>query len=51
MLTGPGDVMTDSTTPLKKPKIDLEQMIKANGGNIFQTHDAVPDIICVGERS
>lgn len=51
MLTGPGDVMTDSTTPLKKSKIELEQMIKSNGGNIFQRHDAVPDTICVGERS
>lgn len=51
MLTRPEDVMTDSATPLKKPKAELEQMIKSNGGKIFQKHDAVPDIISVGERS
>lgn len=43
--------MTDAANPPKKSKAELEQIIKANGGNILQTHDGVPDIICVGERS
>ena len=50
-LTGPEDVMTDSAIPPKKSKAELERIVKSNGGNIFQKHDAVPDIICVGERS
>lgn len=51
MLTESEDVMTDAANPPKKSKAELEQMIKSNGGSIVQTHDNVPDIICVGERS
>lgn len=51
LLTQPEDVMTDAANPPKKSKAELEQIIKSNGGNMLQTHDSVPDIICVGERS
>jgi DNA ligase-4 len=37
--------------PRKKSKAELEQLIKANGGKIFQTHEAVPDTIIIADRS
>jgi hypothetical protein len=51
MLIAPADVMTDFTSPQKKTKAELEQLIKSNGGHIFQKHDAVPNITCIGGRS
>lgn len=43
--------MSDCLSPEKKSKAELEELIKDNGGNIFQKHDAAPDTICVGDRS
>ena len=43
-------VLTDMLKPQKKSKSELEQMIKANGGNIFQNASAKEDIVCVGEK-
>lgn len=43
--------MTDSSIPEKKTKGELEQLVKANGGKIYQTNTAVPDTICIAERS
>jgi len=43
-------IMTESTRPEKKTKIELEEMVKANGGRIVQTHNAVEDTVCVAER-
>ncbi|KAI9836321.1 MAG: DNA ligase (ATP), partial [Sclerophora amabilis] len=43
-------VMTESLSPVKKSKAELEQLIKANGGKIFQTHTAAPNIICIADR-
>ncbi|KAF7720307.1 DNA ligase [Penicillium ucsense] len=43
-------VMTESITPEKKTKVELEQLIKANGGKIFQTNTAAEDTICVADR-
>lgn len=44
-------VMTDSSVPEKKSKSELEQLIKANGGKIYQTNTAASDTICIAERS
>lgn len=44
-------IITDSSKPVKKTKAELEEMIKANGGNIFQTHTAAEEIICIADRS
>lgn len=43
--------MTDASYPEKKSKGELEQLVKANGGRIYQTNTAVPDTICIAERS
>ncbi|KAL2397089.1 DNA ligase 4 [Exophiala dermatitidis] len=44
-------IMTESTAPApKKSKLELEALVKANGGRIVQTHTAVPDTICVATR-
>lgn len=44
------DIMTDTQKPEKKTKAELEQMVKAHGGKIFQTHDAATNIICIADR-
>ncbi|KAJ5101780.1 Nucleic acid-binding OB-fold-containing protein [Penicillium alfredii] len=43
-------VLTESTMPEKRSKTELEQLVKANGGKIYQTNTAAPDTICVAER-
>ncbi|KAI9876992.1 MAG: DNA ligase (ATP) [Pleopsidium flavum] len=43
-------IITESLRPEKKSKAELEQMVKANGGKIFQTHDAAPKTICVADK-
>ncbi|KAH0538396.1 hypothetical protein FGG08_004996 [Glutinoglossum americanum] len=42
--------MTESLKPKKKTKAQLEQMVKANGGRIFQTHAATPNTMCVADK-
>ncbi|KAI9718425.1 MAG: hypothetical protein M1812_004146 [Candelaria pacifica] len=42
--------MTESLLPEKMAKAELEQLVKANGGKIFQTHTAAADIICVADK-
>jgi hypothetical protein len=32
-------------------KLQLEQLVKANGGKIYQTKTAAVDTLCVAERS
>jgi DNA ligase-4 len=44
-------VMTDTKTPEKKTKAELEQLVKSNGGQIFQTHTAAPNTVCIADRS
>jgi len=44
------DIMTESSKPEKKSKSELEQIVKANGGKIYQTHDAAPDTVCVADK-
>jgi DNA ligase-4 len=43
--------MTESLDPPKTSKAELEQLIKANGGKIYQTNTAAPDTICIADRS
>ncbi|KAL2221804.1 putative DNA ligase [Thermoascus aurantiacus ATCC 26904] len=43
-------IMTDCSTPEKKSKPELEQLVKANGGKIYQTNTAAPDTVCIGDR-
>ncbi|KAJ5783003.1 Nucleic acid-binding OB-fold [Penicillium paradoxum] len=43
-------VMTESSAPEKKTKSQLEQLVKANGGKIYQTNTAAVDTICIAER-
>ncbi|KAI9698732.1 MAG: DNA ligase (ATP) [Candelina mexicana] len=40
----------ESLTPEKKTKAELEQIVKANGGKIFQTHTAAANMICVADK-
>lgn len=44
------DVITESLGPEKKSKAELEQIVKANGGKIFQTNRAAPDTLCIADR-
>ncbi|KAL9013610.1 MAG: hypothetical protein Q9173_001705 [Seirophora scorigena] len=43
-------IMSDSSKPEKKSKEELEQVVKANGGKIFQQRNVLEDTICVGDR-
>ncbi|KAL4866354.1 hypothetical protein BDV12DRAFT_173099 [Aspergillus spectabilis] len=43
-------ILTDTNTPVKKSKAELESLVKANGGKIFQTSNAAPDTICIADR-
>ena len=45
-------IMTESTVPERKSKIELEEMVKANGGKVIQTahHKTVEHIVCIAER-
>jgi DNA ligase 4 len=43
-------VLTESSKPTKKTKLELEAMIKANGGKIVQTHETVEHTVCIAER-
>lgn len=45
------DILSESLQPEKKSKTEIEDLIKLNGGKVFQRHDAVPAMICVGDRS
>ncbi|MCJ1314403.1 DNA ligase (ATP) [Agyrium rufum] len=43
-------VLTESATPPKKSKAELEDLIKSNGGRIVQTHNAIEGTICIADR-
>ncbi|KAI9678570.1 MAG: DNA ligase (ATP) [Caeruleum heppii] len=43
-------IMTESTRGEKMSKMELEQVVKANGGRFYQTHTAAPNTICVADR-
>lgn len=43
--------MTDVGAPEKMSKGELEQLVKSNGGKVFQTNTAASDTICIADRS
>ncbi|KAJ5120654.1 Nucleic acid-binding OB-fold [Penicillium bovifimosum] len=43
-------IMTECHVPEKKTKPELEQLVKANGGKIYQTNTAAADTLCIAER-
>jgi DNA ligase-4 len=42
--------MTDTNGPKKKSKAELEQLVKSNGGKIYQTNTAAPRTVCIADR-
>ncbi|KAI9795755.1 MAG: DNA ligase (ATP) [Piccolia ochrophora] len=42
-------IITGSTKSQKRSKSEIEQLVKANGGNIFQSHTAAPNMVCVAD--
>jgi DNA ligase 4 len=44
-------IMTESLKPEKWPKGKLEQLVKANGGKIFQSPIAADDMICIAGKN
>ena len=44
-------VLSDGLKPQKKTKAELEEMIRANGGQIYQTHTKAADTICIAEKN
>lgn len=44
-------VMTESLELRKMSKAELEQLIKANGGKIYQTNTAAENTLCIADRS
>ena len=43
-------ILTDMTDPPKKRKVELEQILKANGGSVFQGPSAKEDIVCIADK-
>lgn len=43
-------VLSEMLVPQKKSKAEIEQIIKSNGGSIFQSPTAKEDIICIGDK-
>ena len=43
-------VLSEMPLPHKKSKAEIEQIIKSNGGAIFQSPTAKEDIICIGDK-
>lgn len=42
--------MTDTNGPKKKSKAEIEQLVKSNGGKIYQTNTAAPNTVCIADR-
>ena len=43
-------IITESLKPERRTKQELEDLVRLNGGNIFQKQDAAPTMICVGDK-
>jgi DNA ligase-4 len=43
-------ILSEALQPHKKSKAELEQLVKANGGSIFQSAAAKSDMICVADK-
>ncbi|EDN06024.1 hypothetical protein I7I51_06408 [Histoplasma capsulatum] len=44
-------IMTESVHQPKKTKAQLEQLVKANGGKIYQTNNVAENTICIADRT
>ena len=43
-------VLSEMIHPTRKTKAEIEQIIKSNGGTIFQSPTAKEDILCIGDK-
>lgn len=43
-------VLSEMIHPTRKPKAQIEQIIKTNGGNIFQSPTAKDNMLCIGDK-
>ena len=43
-------IMSESLKPMKS-KLELEQVVKSNGGKVFQSEHAAPNTICIADRA
>jgi DNA ligase 4 len=43
-------ILSEALKPQKKSKAELEQLVKANGGKIYQSPTAANDMICVADK-
>ncbi|KAI9859339.1 MAG: DNA ligase (ATP) [Vezdaea acicularis] len=43
-------IITEALGPPKRTKAEVEKIVKAHGGRIYQSHDAVSDILCIADR-
>jgi DNA ligase-4 len=43
-------VLSEMIHPSRKTKAEIEQIIKSNGGSIFQSPTAKDDILCIGDK-
>ncbi len=43
-------ILSEALKPQKKSKAELEQLVKANGGKIFQSPTAADHVICVADK-
>lgn len=43
-------ILSEALRPQKKSKAELEQLVKANGGKIFQSPTATDNMVCVADK-
>lgn len=43
-------ILSEALRPEKKSKAEMEQLVKANGGKIFQSPTAADDMICIADK-
>ena len=43
-------ILSESLKPEKKSKTELEQLVKANGGNVYQSPTAAGNMICITDK-
>jgi hypothetical protein len=45
------DIMTGADPPISLSKVDLEKLVKENGGSVFQSEKAAKPMIVIAEKS
>ncbi|KIW03508.1 uncharacterized protein PV09_05274 [Verruconis gallopava] len=43
-------IISESLKPVKKSKAELEQLVKAHGGNVVQSQSAAEKVICIADK-